>query len=83
LEFGVYGKSLLPDGQWLMEIKTSGSIPVWLCKLLSEYKIYPVSFSKYGTEYKRSLPPDPMSRHNCACASAMPGCDESFPALAQ
>jgi SPX domain protein involved in polyphosphate accumulation len=55
LESGIYGKSLLPEGKWLMEIKTSESIPIWLCRTLSELHIYPVSFSKYGTEYKLSL----------------------------
>jgi hypothetical protein len=55
LESGIYGDSLLPDSKWLMEIKTSKSIPIWLCRILSEYKTYPVSFSKYGTEYKQML----------------------------
>jgi SPX domain protein involved in polyphosphate accumulation len=55
LESGDYGKLLLPQEQWLMEIKSSQSIPVWLSKLLSEYKIYPTSFSKYGAEYTRML----------------------------
>jgi SPX domain protein involved in polyphosphate accumulation len=57
LESGIYGKKLLPDGQWLMEVKTVESIPLWLCRILSEYQIYPISFSKYGTEYKQSLAP--------------------------
>jgi hypothetical protein len=55
LESGIYGEKLLPDGKWLMEVKTAESIPLWLCRILSEYQIYPVSFSKYGTEYKQSL----------------------------
>lgn len=55
LEAGDYGRSLLKDGQWLMEIKSIQSLPVWLCSLLSEYKIYPTSFSKYGTEYKQMI----------------------------
>lgn len=55
LEAGDYGTPLLQEDQWLMEIKAARSIPVWLCKLLSEYRIYPTSFSKYGTEYRQSL----------------------------
>lgn len=55
LESGDYGKTLLERDQWLMEIKVAQSIPLWLCRLLSEYKIYPASFSKYGTEYKQML----------------------------
>ncbi|MPN57406.1 hypothetical protein SDC9_205100 [bioreactor metagenome] len=38
-----------------MEIKTSKSIPLWLTRLLSEYRVYPASFSKYGAEYMRLL----------------------------
>ncbi|MDR0875037.1 MAG: polyphosphate polymerase domain-containing protein [Clostridiales Family XIII bacterium] len=58
LESGIYGEKLLPDGKWLMEVKTAESIPLWLCRILSEYQIYPISFSKYGTEYKQSLMPE-------------------------
>ena len=55
LEAGDYGEPLLAPGKTLMEIKTAGSIPLWLCKLLSEYRIYPVSFSKYGREYTKQM----------------------------
>jgi hypothetical protein len=55
LESGIFGERLLPEGKWLMEIKTAQSMPIWLCRMLSEYKIYPVSFSKYGAEYKKTL----------------------------
>jgi SPX domain protein involved in polyphosphate accumulation len=60
LESGSYGEPLLADGEWLMEIKTSCAMPVWLTQILSEYKVYPSSFSKYGTEYRRSLTPAPV-----------------------
>ena len=52
---GAYGKQLLPPGKWLMEAKISGGTPYWFTKLLSELKLYPVSFSKYGTEYRMHL----------------------------
>ena len=55
LESGDYGKPLLENGQWLMEVKAAHSLPIWLCDLLSEYKVYPTSFSKYGVEYRQSL----------------------------
>lgn len=54
LEDGDYGELLLDEGLWVMEIKVVNSIPMWLCSLLSENKIYPTSFSKYGTEYRQS-----------------------------
>ena len=55
LDLGDYGAPLIESNQWVMEIKTSQSIPLWLTRLLSEYRIYPVSFSKYGAEYMRLL----------------------------
>ncbi len=51
LESGIYGQRLLKDYERLMEVKTSKSIPFWFTRLLSEYRIYPTSFSKYGAEY--------------------------------
>ena len=53
LEKGQYGEQLLQPDQVLMEIKISGAVPMWFTKILSELRVYPVSFSKYGTEYKR------------------------------
>ncbi|MDR0885737.1 MAG: polyphosphate polymerase domain-containing protein [Clostridiales Family XIII bacterium] len=55
LESGSYGKKILPDDMYLMEIKCTGNMPLWLTKLLSEYEIRPSSFSKYGTEYMQYL----------------------------
>ena len=46
-----YGNKLLPDGYYLMEIKVNGAFPLWLANKLTELKIYPTSFSKYGTFY--------------------------------
>lgn len=50
-----YGKLLTKEGITLMEIKAPGAIPVWMSHLLGELKIYPVSFSKYGTFYKEYI----------------------------
>ena len=52
LESGDYGTPLLKSGNWLMEVKISHAMPQWFGKILSEFKLYPVSFSKYGTEYR-------------------------------
>lgn len=49
------GELLLEPDQIVMEIKIPGSIPFWLARLLSKHKIYPGSFSKYGTYYKQKL----------------------------
>jgi SPX domain protein involved in polyphosphate accumulation len=55
LESGVYGESLLPQGQWVMEIKAAHSYPLWLAHLLAEHAVYPISFSKYGQEYQKHI----------------------------
>lgn len=55
LRKGSYGTPLIADGYRLMEVKISGATPTWFTSLLSEFKIYPVSFSKYGTEYRRYI----------------------------
>lgn len=53
----VGGDSLLEDGMVLMEVKTSGGIPLWLTSVLSEEHIYKSSFSKYGTAYQNIILP--------------------------
>ena len=55
LRDGDYGTKILPDDVIIMEIKTSGAMPLWLSKALDECKIFPTSFSKYGTSYKHNL----------------------------
>ena len=39
----------------LMEIKNPVSMPLWVAQMLSEYRIKPFSFSKYGTVYKNNI----------------------------
>lgn len=48
---GIYGTPILQPGQSLMEIKTPGSIPLWMVKVLSGEQIRKTSFSKYGNAY--------------------------------
>ena len=57
LQSDVYGTPILPDGKVLMEIKCSGSIPLWMTEVLSREKIYKTSFSKYGTAYRTLIFP--------------------------
>ena len=52
---GDYGTALLNDDQYLIELKTSTAFPLWLTNILSEYLIYPTSFSKYGSIYSKSI----------------------------
>ncbi len=55
LEDGDYGEQLLPDEVYLMEVKTSRALPLWLTEMLAKYNIKRRSFSKYGTEFIRQL----------------------------
>ena len=51
----IYGVSLLPEGCTLMELKTPGGLPLWLTSVLTRFRIYQTSFSKYGTAYQKFL----------------------------
>ncbi len=55
LESESYGQKILEDGKFLIEVKSQESIPIWLARTLSEYSVYPTSFSKYGTEYNNFI----------------------------
>lgn len=43
---------LLPVGDAVMEIKSSGPFPLWLVRALDACEAYPTSFSKYGEAYR-------------------------------
>lgn len=48
----VYGRPLLDEGDCLMEIKTSGGLPLWMSHELNRLRLYHTSFSKYGMAYR-------------------------------
>lgn len=45
------GTPIIENGDFILEIKTPGAMPLWLASALSECKIYPRSFSKYAHAY--------------------------------
>ena len=53
LREGAFGEAILLPDQTLMEVKISNAAPLWLAQALSEIRIFPVSFSKYGRAYER------------------------------
>lgn len=55
LSMGDYGEPILKDKKYLMEIKLPDAMPLWMSHILTKNKIYPISFSKYGTCYKDEL----------------------------
>lgn len=54
LDGGTDGHLLLPEDQWLMEIKLPDMMPMWMARLLNSLQVFPTSFSKYGTAYQKS-----------------------------
>lgn len=52
---GKHGTQLLAPGTILMEVKIPGAMPLWMAKLFEDITKYEVSFSKYGTYYKRLM----------------------------
>lgn len=85
LESGDYGERLLDDGIWLMEVKAEKSIPIWLSKMLSENKLFKTSFSKYGTEYKRTIMEKKMegAEESCWMQYLMPQLTQHYPLKVQ
>lgn len=57
LEAGVWGTPLLDSGKVLMEIKTSGGIPLWMTHVLAQEQVFKTSYSKYGTAYQNIIFP--------------------------
>lgn len=55
LRSGIYGTPILGENQTLMEIKTSGGIPLWMSDVLTQNKLFKTSFSKYGTAYQQIM----------------------------
>lgn len=55
LEKGIYGSNIFEKDKYIMEIKTLGAIPIWFVRILTELKICPCGFSKYGEAYTQLI----------------------------
>lgn len=49
---------LLKKGQFIMEVKSTHNIPLWLVDILDRHDVHKQSFSKYGREHLRYLRDD-------------------------
>jgi hypothetical protein len=49
-----YGDPLIKKGNFLLEVKLSDAVPMWLSQTLSELLIYRMGFSKYGSEFENA-----------------------------
>ncbi|MCC8073370.1 MAG: polyphosphate polymerase domain-containing protein [Clostridiales bacterium] len=54
---------LLENGEYIMEIKILGAMPLWLTRLLSENGLYSHGFSKYGSKYKKEAAEHTLEYH--------------------
>jgi len=55
LDWSDRGRQILPEGQNILEVKTSKAIPLWLVRYLDEEGIRKTTWSKYGTAYREWL----------------------------
>lgn len=78
LSSGDYGAPIITPEQILLEIKAPGAMPLWLCHLLSELEIYPVSFSKYGSCYKDFLACSGTFLPHCGNSPENGACDKKL-----
>ncbi|MBR5377332.1 MAG: polyphosphate polymerase domain-containing protein [Lachnospiraceae bacterium] len=63
LRKGDTGILLDGNGPILMEIKAGGAYPLWLTDILDELQIYPTSFSKYGSVYRKTYENVPVESY--------------------
>ena len=58
LEHGDKGENFFDENLYVMEVKALDAYPMWFTKIISELKIYPTSFSKYGRIYQKYFKED-------------------------
>lgn len=55
LENANEGYRIFEENKYIMELKTLGAIPLWVVEILSDKKIFPCGFSKYGEAYTQLI----------------------------
>ncbi|MBO4847763.1 MAG: polyphosphate polymerase domain-containing protein [Clostridia bacterium] len=55
LMLGPYGQVLLDENSYILELKITDAVPLWLSHIFDELRIYPGSYTKYGNAYKKLL----------------------------
>jgi len=69
LDWDDRGRRILPEGQSILEVKTSKAIPLWLVRYLDDEGIRRTTWSKYGTAYREWLRSSPSSQPSWTPAS--------------
>ena len=52
---GSKGETLMDDSHYILELKITAAMPLWLSAIMDRLKIYPGSYTKYGNSYKKML----------------------------
>lgn len=55
ISHGSHGQELMGGDRYIMEIKILNAMPLWLADILDRLRIYPSSYSKYGSAYNKLL----------------------------
>lgn len=62
LKLGRYGEPVLSPGKLVLEVKFAGAVPLWFCRVMSDFGLSFHTFSKCGTDFK-------LYTYEKACAS--------------
>jgi hypothetical protein len=63
-ELGESGaRPIVDENTYIMEIKISDHIPLWLARLMTDNKIFRHGFSKYGTYYNNTILPERIKEY--------------------
>ncbi len=52
LSLGRYGEPVLSPGKLVLEVKFAGAVPLWFCRVMSDFGLSFHTFSKCGTDFK-------------------------------
>jgi len=52
LTLGRYGEPVLSPGKIVLEVKFAGAVPLWFCRVMSDFGLSFHTFSKCGTDFK-------------------------------
>ncbi|MBQ9779712.1 MAG: polyphosphate polymerase domain-containing protein [Clostridia bacterium] len=64
LSLGRYGEPVLSPGKLVLEVKFAGAVPLWFCRVMSDFGLSFHTFSKCGTDFK-------LYTYEKACAERM------------
>ena len=64
LTLGRYGEPVLSPGKIVLEVKFAGAVPLWFCRVMSDFGLSFHTFSKCGTDFKLYTYEKACNEHN-------------------